>query len=165
MEGNAGISHTKGKSEGMKHNEFFTPRHMHHSIRSRRHLDAAALRRRHRGRSARSVAHRDDQSAAPIRKSAKVIIRRRLTMHHTLLYFRISRTSWLNASSTLIRCLAEVSMNLQPKCFARSRPSTVHGHPSANISERFRACYAASDTHRSFPPAARTPDRSCWPRR
>lgn len=41
----------------------------------------------------------------------------------TLLNFLISLTSWLNASSTLMRCLAEVSMNLQLKCFARSRPS------------------------------------------
>lgn len=45
------------------------------------------------------------------------------TSWRTLLYFRISRTSWLNASSTLMRFFAEVSMNLQPKCFARSRPS------------------------------------------
>ena len=41
----------------------------------------------------------------------------------TLLYFLISRTKLLKASSTLIRCLAEVSINLHPKCFARSRPS------------------------------------------
>ncbi len=41
----------------------------------------------------------------------------------TLLYLRISRTRLMNASSTLIRCLAEVSMNLHPKCLARSRPS------------------------------------------
>ena len=41
----------------------------------------------------------------------------------TLLYFLISRTRLLNASSTLMRCFAEVSINLQPKCLARSRPS------------------------------------------
>lgn len=41
----------------------------------------------------------------------------------TLLYFLISRTRLVKASSTLMRCLAEVSMNLQPKCLARSRPS------------------------------------------
>src|SRR5271154_6938812 len=29
----------------------------------------------------------------------------------------------MNASSTLMRCLADVSINLQPKCFARSLPS------------------------------------------
>ena len=43
----------------------------------------------------------------------------------TLLYRRISRTRLQNASSTLMRCLAEVSRNLAPKCFARSRPSTI----------------------------------------
>jgi hypothetical protein len=41
----------------------------------------------------------------------------------SLLYLLISRTRFVNASSTLIRCLADVSMNLQPKCLARSRPS------------------------------------------
>lgn len=43
----------------------------------------------------------------------------------TLLYLRISRTRLVKASSTLIRCLAEVSMNLHPKCLARSRPSNA----------------------------------------
>ena len=44
---------------------------------------------------------------------------------HTLLYFLISRTRLLKASSTLSRCLAEVSMNLQLKCLAKSRPSAA----------------------------------------
>ena len=44
-------------------------------------------------------------------------------MMHALLYLRISRTKVVKASSTLIRCLADVSMNRQLKCFARSRPS------------------------------------------
>lgn len=43
--------------------------------------------------------------------------------NRTLLYFLISRTRLLKASSTLIRCLADVSINLQLKCFAKSRPS------------------------------------------
>ena len=43
----------------------------------------------------------------------------------TLLYLRISRTRLLKASSTLIRCLADVSMNLHPRCLARSRPSVI----------------------------------------
>jgi len=43
----------------------------------------------------------------------------------TLLYFLISRTRLLKASSTLMRCFADVSMNLHPKCLARSRPSIV----------------------------------------
>ena len=42
----------------------------------------------------------------------------------TLLYFLISRTRLLNASSTLMRCFADVSMNRQPKCLARSLPSS-----------------------------------------
>lgn len=50
-------------------------------------------------------------------------VRRQRSSNFTLLYFLISRTRLLNASSTLIRCLAEVSINLQPKCLARSRPS------------------------------------------
>ena len=41
----------------------------------------------------------------------------------TLLYLRISRTKLENASSTLILCLAEVSIKRHPECFARSRPS------------------------------------------
>ena len=41
----------------------------------------------------------------------------------TLLYLLISRTRILKVSSTLCRTLADVSINLQPKCFARSRPS------------------------------------------
>jgi len=36
--------------------------------------------------------------------------------------FWYSRTRLLKASSTLIRCLADVSMNLHPKCLAKSRP-------------------------------------------
>lgn len=43
----------------------------------------------------------------------------------SLLYFRISRTMSKNALSTLMRDLAEVSMNVQPKERARSRPSVV----------------------------------------
>jgi hypothetical protein len=50
---------------------------------------------------------------------------RRDSRGRTLLYLRISRTRLLKASSTLIRCLAEVSMNLHPKCLARSRPSVT----------------------------------------
>ena len=45
----------------------------------------------------------------------------------TLLYLRISRTKLEKASSTLIRCLAEVSIKRQPKCLARSRPSGFDG--------------------------------------
>jgi hypothetical protein len=41
----------------------------------------------------------------------------------TLLYLRISRTRLWKASSTLMRCLADVSMNRHPKCLASSRPS------------------------------------------
>lgn len=51
----------------------------------------------------------------------------------TLLYFLISRTRLLNASSTLMRCLADVSMNLQPKCLARSRPSENKGQSFVKI--------------------------------
>src|SRR6267142_4361007 len=43
--------------------------------------------------------------------------------NRTLLYLRISRTKLEKASSTLILCLADVSIKRQPKCFARSRPS------------------------------------------
>ena len=52
----------------------------------------------------------------------------------TLLYFRISRTRLVKASSTLIRCLADVSINLQPKCLARSRPSTNRKKNPSQIS-------------------------------
>lgn len=48
----------------------------------------------------------------------------------SLLYLRISRTRLLKASSTFMRCFAEVSMNRHPKCFASSRPS-VQRLPSA----------------------------------
>ena len=53
----------------------------------------------------------------------------------SLLYLLISRTMSKKALSTLTRVLADVSMNLQPKCFARSRPS-VEGQ--AMVSPRFR---------------------------
>lgn len=46
-------------------------------------------------------------------------------MPHTLLYCLISRTSWWKASSTLILDLADVSMNWQPNCLARSWPSVI----------------------------------------
>ena len=43
----------------------------------------------------------------------------------TLLYLRISRTRLLKASSTLIRCLADVSTSLHPRSLASSRPSAA----------------------------------------
>jgi len=59
----------------------------------------------------------------------------RRTSLQTLLYFRISRTRLVKASSTLIRCLAEVSINLQPKCLARSRPSTKNNPLKSNTNQ------------------------------
>lgn len=41
----------------------------------------------------------------------------------SLLYFRISRTMSKKALSTLMRLLAEVSMNVQPKEWASALPS------------------------------------------
>lgn len=82
---------------------------------------------RHRHLVARvcSLAHQGDLSAAPVgnRQWFEWDWRSRDYEIRTLLYFLISRTKLVKASSTLIRCLADVSMNLQPKCFARSRPS------------------------------------------
>jgi hypothetical protein len=69
----------------------------------------------------RALDHRDGQSSGP---ADKVEYGRGVNEDdHTLLYRRISRTRVEKASSTLIRCLAEVSINLQLKCLARSRPS------------------------------------------
>ena len=51
-----------------------------------------------------------------------------ITINHTLLYRLISRTSNEKVSSTLARCFADVSMNLQFKCLAKSRPSSDRSH-------------------------------------
>ena len=50
----------------------------------------------------------------------------------SLLYLRISRTISKNALSTLMRDLADVSMNAQPNCRARSSPS-IKGNKSQRI--------------------------------
>ena len=69
----------------------------------------------------------DDQFAAPERGRRFKMRNKQIDIQLTLLYLRISRTKLENASSTLIRCLADVSIKRQPKCFARSRPS--EGNP------------------------------------
>ena len=52
--------------------------------------------------------------------------KKKIDTERTLLYLRISRTKLENASSTLMRCLAEVSIKRHPKCLARSRPSKIN---------------------------------------
>jgi hypothetical protein len=50
-----------------------------------------------------------------------------------LLYLRISRTISQNALSTLMRDFADVSMNLQPNCLAKSAPSVRNVSVCASI--------------------------------
>ena len=76
---------------------------------------------------------------------------------HTLLNFLISRTRFMNASSTLIRCLADVSMNLQPKCLARSRPSAR----DVQYWSKNRGMMTEPTTNHSFQLDAHTRDRTC----
>ncbi len=55
------------------------------------------------------------------------------------LYLLISRTRLLKASSTLIRCLALVSMKRHPKCFANSRPSAIARSRGVSRAQRVSA--------------------------
>ena len=109
------------------------------------------------GRQVRSSVQ-DDQFAAPESERARVlnIWNKQMDTQLTLLYLRISRTKLENASSTLIRCLADVSIKRQPKCFARSRPSEGN-QLSPPLIGRTRGAY------RSFQPDVRTRGRTCWP--
>lgn len=67
--------------------------------------------------------HHGATSLLFLRKAIQSLHDTQLEKERTLLYFLISRTRLLKASSTLILCFADVSINLHPKCLAKSRPS------------------------------------------
>ena len=107
---------------GAMQREHPTGQHSHHSIQHFHHHDGPFLH------SLQGHLHPHEGVALfvdprKIRTFSLVNPPTQVHVDLTLLYFRISRTRLVKASSTLIRCLAEVSMNLQPKCLARSRPS------------------------------------------
>ena len=94
-------------------------RSLSNSLRLARRLPVVGRHRRIQG--VQELDRPGDHSFAPAERVRH--IKEGKYSYRTLLYLRISRTRVVNASSTLIRCLADVSMNLQLKCFARSRPS------------------------------------------
>ena len=69
-------------------------------------------------------------------------VRTQRSDNFTLSYFLISHTRLLNTSSTLIRCFAEVSINRQPSCLARSRPSNMQSEkfPGGENVSPYRWC-------------------------
>lgn len=87
----------------------------------------------------------------------------------SLLYRRISRTMSKKALSTLMRDLAEVSMNLQPNCRATASPSAQQTHlPVSTGHTKKRAPHARNGRERAdlaSRPACRRPDRICCRRR